>query len=235
VRSYLIVDDNRDLAENLAEIIRDGGDEALVASSGAEALELLARRRFDALLTDMRMPAMDGAELVQRARQADPGVPAIVITAFSKDSGIRAAQNQAPLAVLPKPVPVPQLLHLLAVAKRNGRILIVEDDPQLAENLAEILQDHGFSVLRLAAPGEIDGLGPEAPLLAIVDWRLPGAPDGEAVRRLTERFPRLPLVVVTAHSDVLPPAGAARFFLKPFETGRLVTTIEDLHRVRADG
>src|SRR5687767_814508 len=133
MRRYLIVDDNRPLAENLAEIVRDRGDEAVVATSGAEALALLTAERFDAVLTDMRMPAMDGAELIREARRHDPGLPAIVVTAFSKDAGIRAAQNEAPLAVLPKPVPVPQLLHLLAVARRNGRVILVEDDPVLCD------------------------------------------------------------------------------------------------------
>jgi CheY-like chemotaxis protein len=235
MRSYLIVDDNRALAENLAEIIRDRGDEAVVAGSGAEALELVARRRFDALLTDMRMPAMDGAELVQKVRRTDPGVPAIVITAYSKDAGIRAAQGEAPLAVLPKPVPVAQLLHLLEVAKRNGRVLLVEDDAVLSDNLTEILQGRGFAVVRMGSLGEIEALGPEWPLLAIVDWRVPGGPDGEAVVRLARRFPDLPLLVATAYREVSSPVKAERFFLKPFETARLVATIEDLHRVSTHG
>jgi CheY-like chemotaxis protein len=229
MRRYLIVDDNRALAENLAEIIRDRGDEARVAASGPEALDLLGRERFDAVLTDMRMPALDGAELVREVRRSDPGVPAIVFTAFFKEVGIRAARNQGPLAVLPKPVPVPQLLRLLDVAKRNGRVILVEDDPILSDNLGEILQDRGFSVVRIAEVGEIEGLPPDRPLLAIVDLRVAGAPDGEAARRLAQRFPGLPIVVSTAYRDVPIPIEAHRLFLKPFDTGDLVAVIEGLH------
>ncbi len=230
MRSYLIVDDNRALAENLAEIIRDGGDEAVVAGSGGEALALVEKERFDAVLTDMRMPAMDGAELVREVRRTDPGLPAIVITAFFKDVGLRAAKNEGPLAVLQKPVPVAQLLHLLGVAKRNGRVVLVEDDAVLADNLTEVLQDRGFSVTPLRSVGEIEGLPADRPFLAVVDLRVPGAPDGAAVRRLAQRFPGLPILVATAYRDVPLPAEADRLFLKPFDTGELLEEIESVHQ-----
>jgi two-component system, response regulator PdtaR len=230
MRRYLIVDDNRPLAENLAEIIRDRGDEAAVATSGAEALILLAAERFDAILTDMRMPAMDGAELIREARRTDPGLPAIVVTAFSKDAGIRAAQNEGPLAVLPKPVPVPQLLHLLDVARRNGRVLLVEDDPVLCDNLAEALQERGFSVAQFGSIDALEALPSDPPLLAIVDLRVPGAPDGSAFRAVAERFPGLPILVVTAYREASVPVEPDRLFLKPFDTGRLLGEVESLHK-----
>jgi two-component system, response regulator PdtaR len=230
MRSYLIVDDNLAMAENLAEIIRDRGDDAVVVGSGREALEQVKRRRFDAVLTDMRMPEMDGVELVREVRRSDPGVPAIVITAFFKDVGIRAARNEGPLAVLPKPVPVPQLLHLLGVAKRNGRVLLVEDDPILSDNLIEVLQERGFSVVRLKAVAEIEGLPADRPLLAVVDMRVPGGPDGEAARRLAERFAGMPILVATAYGDIPVDVAAQRLFRKPFDTGELLAAIESVHQ-----
>ena len=62
MRNYLVVDDTRDFAENLAEILRDRGDEVVIAENGREAAEAVRVRRFDAILTDMRMPLMGGAE-----------------------------------------------------------------------------------------------------------------------------------------------------------------------------
>jgi CheY-like chemotaxis protein len=233
MRRYLIVDDNRPLAENLAEIMRDRGDDAVVTTSGPEALGHLARQRFDAVLTDMRMPAMDGAELIREARRTDPGLPAIIVTAFSKDAGIRDAQRQGPLAVLPKPVPVPDLLRLLAVARRNGRVVLVEDDPVLADNLAEALRDRGFSVAQIGTVAELDDLPSDAPLVAIVDLRVPIAPDGEAARTLTDRFPGLPILVVTGYRDVAVPVSTDRLFRKPFDTAALVRAVETLHQASA--
>jgi CheY-like chemotaxis protein len=82
MRNYLLLDDNQAFAENLAEILRDGGDEATVVTDGRRALELARSRRFDVLLTDMKMPGMSGAAAVHHIRQVDPGLAAVVITAY---------------------------------------------------------------------------------------------------------------------------------------------------------
>ena len=73
MRRYLLVDDNRAFVENLAEILRDQGDEAFVVTSGSQGLGLIPERKFDALVTDMRMPVMGGAQLVHEIRRLDPG------------------------------------------------------------------------------------------------------------------------------------------------------------------
>jgi DNA-binding NtrC family response regulator len=232
MRRYLIVDDNEALAENVAEILRDAGDQAVVARSGPEAMGFLRREPFDALLTDMRMPGMDGAALVREARGADPGLPAVVITAFTRDEGLLAMRAQAPLAVLPKPVPVGKLLELLARAKRDGVVVIVEDDAALSENLADILRDRGFGVLTARSLEELDVLEEHRPFAALVDLRLPAAPDGAALAHLARRFPDLPLLVITAHAQVETPVVPRGVFRKPFSTAELVATVESLYESR---
>jgi CheY-like chemotaxis protein len=115
----LIVDDNVAFAENLAEIIGDTGDEAVVAASGARALELAAKRRFDVLISDMRMPQMSGGEVVRRMRVMDADLPVIIMTAYTADDELEDVGRAGLLAVLPKPVPLPRLLELLAGAARS--------------------------------------------------------------------------------------------------------------------
>jgi signal transduction histidine kinase len=139
MRRYLIVDDNLDFAENLAEIVRDGGDEVAIAEDGRAALALAREQRFDAVLTDMRMPLMGGAELVHEIRRIDPGAAAMVITAHVSDDALEAARREGLLAVLSKPVAVGRLLELLAVARRDGLVAVVEDDPRMSDNLCEAL------------------------------------------------------------------------------------------------
>jgi len=180
----------------------------------------------------MRMPGMDGATLVREARTTDPGLPAIVFTAFARDEGLSAVRAQAPLAVLPKPVPVGRLLELLARARRDGVVAVVEDDTALSENLAEVLRDRGFGVLTAGSLGELDYLAEHRPFTALVDLRLPDAPDGEALARLARRFPDLPLIVITAYSDVAPPLRPRSVFYKPFATADLVAAVESLYESR---
>jgi two-component system, response regulator PdtaR len=230
-RRYLLVDDNRAFAENVAEILRDLGDDMAVVTSGQEALALVKRRRFDAVVTDMRMPVMGGAQLVRALRRIDPGVPAIVVTAHVADRELAAARREGLLAVLSKPVPIHALLDLLAAARRDALVAVVEDDLWLTENLCEALRSRGFAAITAASVLEAEGLEPLQPFVALVDLYVPGGPAGEAMVRLSARFPGIPHLVVSGHDDAAPLPFAARFG-KPFDTGELLAAVERCYGAR---
>jgi CheY-like chemotaxis protein len=233
MRRYLVVDDNRAFAENLAEILRDGGDEVTVAEDGPSALRLVRDgARFDAILTDMRMPLMGGAELVHELRRIDPGAAAMVITAYVGDDALAAARREGLLAVLPKPVPPGQVLELLARARRDGLVVVIEDDPRMSDNVCEILRGRGFAAVTAASVLETERLGPVQPFCALVDLRIPGGPDGDAMVRLAARYPGLPMIVVTAYHDAPPPFEPLALFRKPFDTEALLAAVERLHAAR---
>jgi DNA-binding NtrC family response regulator len=232
VRHYLIVDDNQEFAENLAEIVRDRGAEVDLAVGGADAMALVRRRHYHALLTDMRMPGMGGAQVVHEVRRLDPGLPALVVTAHVADDALEAARREGLLAVLAKPVPIATLLELLGGARRDGLVAIVEDDHRLSDNLCEVLRGRGFAAVTAASVLETERLGPVHPFCALVDLRVPGGPDGEAMRRLGERFPGLPMLIMTG-VHAAPPADGPHFFRKPFDTAALLEAVERLHASRS--
>jgi DNA-binding NtrC family response regulator len=232
MRSVLIVDDNQAFAENLAEIVGEAGHRAVVVTSGAEALACAQAERFDLLVSDMRMPVMGGAELVHRVRRADPGLPAVVVTAYTNDDDLQAARQEGLLAVLPKPVPLEHLVELVEAARRDGLVALVEDDVHLSDNLSEVLRARGFAAVTAASVLETERLGDVRPFAALVDLRVKGGPDGEAMRRLTERFPGLPVLIITAHSHALATVDSearGRVFTKPFSTEKLMEAVERLH------
>jgi two-component system, response regulator PdtaR len=232
MRRYLIVDDNRDFAENLAEILRDVDDEVAIAENGREALALARDTRFDAILTDMRMPLMGGAELVHEIRRIDPGAAALVITAHAGDNDLEAARREGLLAVLQKPASPTRILELLAAARRDGLVAVIEDDSRMSDNLCEALRTRGFAAVTAASVLETERLGPVQPFCALVDLRVPGGPDGEAMRQLARKYPALPMIVVTAYHEV-PPMPHEGYFTKPFDTPSLLSAIERLHAARA--
>jgi CheY-like chemotaxis protein len=233
MRHYLLLDDNQAFAENLAEILRDAGDAATVVTDGVEALALAKDTRFDALLTDMKMPGMTGAAAVHHIRRVDPGIAAVVITAYPGENELEAARREGLLAVLPKPVPLQTLMGLLSSARRDGLVALVEDDPAMADNLSEVLRARGFSCATARSVLEADRLSMVKPFAALVDLRLPGGPDGEALRRLRARYPNLSIFIMTAYPDVAPMEGASGVFSKPFDTGVLLQALETAYASRA--
>ncbi|MBX7115789.1 MAG: response regulator [Myxococcaceae bacterium] len=229
MRHYLVVDDNRAFADNLSEILRDGGDEAVVVGNGESALAAVRAQRFDAMVTDMRMPVMGGAALVHEVRRIDAGLPAIVVTAYTQENDLVAAQQEGILAVLPKPVPVPTLLALLKAARRDGMVAVLEDDAALCHNLIEALRHRGFTAVTAASALDAERLGALRPFAALIDLRLPNSPAAQAARDLSQKFEGLKVLVMTGFPELRPTFEPAGVYLKPFDTQALLTRLDDLY------
>jgi two-component system, response regulator PdtaR len=231
MRRYLIVDDNVAFADNLAEILRDDGAEAVVVAEAAKALEAARSSRFDALVTDMRMTEMNGARLVHEIRAVDSGLPAIVVSAYTRDDDLVAAREEGLLAVLPKPAPIPRLLELLRGARRNALVAVIEDDSVLADTLAAALRDRGFSAVTARSVTETGRLRGVKPFAALVDLRVAGGPDGEALRVVLRQNPSLPVLAMTGVGEAHVIADSIHMFEKPFSTEKVMQVLEELHEV----
>ena len=109
----LIVDDNQDLAENIAEILSLKGFATEIATSAEDALPKALPDGPGILVTDYRLPGMSGAELVRAVRQTRQAVRAVVISAYTDERTISAARR-AGADFLPKPVDFASLSQLLA-------------------------------------------------------------------------------------------------------------------------
>jgi two-component system response regulator HydG len=118
----LVVDDQLSMAEMLAEGLSDRGYEATPLSSGAEAARLLREDRFDALVTDLRMPGPDGLELLAVSRRANPARPVIVMTAYSAIDTAIESIRQGAYHYLTKPFRLDELVLFLERALDEARL-----------------------------------------------------------------------------------------------------------------
>jgi two-component system, response regulator PdtaR len=194
MKSYLLLDDNRAFAENLAEILRDGGDEATVVTEGPRALSLVGTQRFDVFLTDMRMPGMSGAAAVRHIRQVDPGLAVVVITAHPEPWELEAASQEGLLAILPKPVPISPLVELLARARRDALVALLEEESaERDETLVGELRSRGFSCVTARSAADAGRLAQLRPFAALADPARPEGRAGEVLRQLRARLPSLPV------------------------------------------
>jgi two-component system response regulator HydG len=92
----LVVDDDVANAAFIRDLAVDWGYEVAVAHNAEEALALAGRQTFDLVVTDLRMPGMDGFALIRQLRERQPLVALIAITAFgSSESGVRALEAGA--------------------------------------------------------------------------------------------------------------------------------------------
>jgi DNA-binding NtrC family response regulator len=130
----LVVDDEPDMVENLVRILRREGYRCLHTTESVKALELLEAHRPDVLLTDLKMPEMDGMELLKRAHAVDPALPVIMITAFSTIESAVAAIKEGAFDYLPKNFTADHLRVAVERALRQRRLQVEN------RNLREQLQ-----------------------------------------------------------------------------------------------
>jgi len=121
----LFVDDERDLVSSLSRYFRLKGFETSGAYGVQEGVALLeeernAGRRFDVVVTDLRMPDGDGLAIVRAVRRVHPGVPVLVLTAFGTVATSVEAMRLGAVTMLEKPIPVADLEREVRSAVANG-------------------------------------------------------------------------------------------------------------------
>lgn len=109
----LLVDDERRFAEVLALSLREEGFEVETRGDPHDALELVNRESWDVVVTDLRMPKMDGLELIDCIRRASPDTACVVVTAFATVETAMEALRKGVRDYLLKPFRVEQLLFVL--------------------------------------------------------------------------------------------------------------------------
>ena len=127
--TILIVDDEKNYPLVLSAVLQDEGFETLTANSGHEALAVLEHSDVDLVLTDMKMPKMDGIELLQRIKTIDAELPVIMMTAYGTvEKAVEAMQKGAYSYIL-KPFDNEQLI--LYVNKAIAMYRVVKENRQL--------------------------------------------------------------------------------------------------------
>lgn len=236
-RSILVVDDEPDNCQNLADILTDLGFQVDTALDGPTALELLRRRRYDVALLDLMMPGMDGAALYEELKKIRPGTVALLVTAYPNNPRAEAALAAGAWRVVPKPVEFPQLLALVEQAAGQPLILVVDDDPDLCANLWDLLREQGYRVcLAHDAATAAERLATDnAFQIILLDMKLPDGNGLEVFRLARQANPEVQVVVITGHRAELEQRlrqvlaeGAQAVLPKPFTVPELLATLQRL-------
>jgi CheY-like chemotaxis protein len=124
----LVVDDEPGLLMTLAANLELEGFEVVAAESGARALDLFEQGAFDLVLSDIRMPGMNGVDLFRTLRSKQHGVPVVLMTAFALEGLVQEAIREGAFTVLPKPFDLDHVVGALTRAAKSPVVLLVDGD-----------------------------------------------------------------------------------------------------------
>jgi DNA-binding NtrC family response regulator len=200
-KRILLVDDEGSLRLTLAANLELEGFEVIEADSGERALELLQAGPFDAMLSDIRMPGISGAELFQRARQLHPDMPVLLMTAFALEEVVRGALRDGIFAVVPKPFDVEHVARVVLRAVRRPAVLLIDDREDEAQSMAEALRalglraevaPNGTSALQQLRSSPID--------VCVVDLVMPEMSGAVLVGKLRTAHPDVAAIVLSGYA-----------------------------------
>ncbi len=123
METVLIVEDKESMAQMLAETIGTAGFRCVTAKDGAEGIRQIKENKVDLVLTDLKLPKRDGMEVLRTAKEENPMLPVIMMTAYgSVDVAVKAIKDGA-YDFITKPFDTDHLLHLIRKALETQRLM----------------------------------------------------------------------------------------------------------------
>ena len=104
MKPVLVVDDEAIVRESIRDWLKDAGYEVSVAESGEEALELIQKQNFGVMILDLRLPGMNGIDVLKKVKVVKPNIKSIVITAYPTMLTQEEATKLGAIDYLVKPV-----------------------------------------------------------------------------------------------------------------------------------
>lgn len=122
VIGVLVVDDEQDIRDGSERILNRIGFQVFKASRGSEALDILSRENISLVLLDLKMPGMDGMEVLSRIQEMNPAILVIVITGYATVQTAIEAMKQGAYDFIPKPFEPDQLRIVVHRAQEKVRL-----------------------------------------------------------------------------------------------------------------
>src|SRR5712692_1207545 len=210
--TILVIDDEQMVCDLLRSVFCSHGHEVVMATSGREGLALFRQRKPRFTLLDLRMPEMDGIEVLQEIRKVDQKADVIMLTGGGTDAMEIRARGLGVTDFLRKGLPLETLIKTMdrvmqrpaqlmqaspsAVAVEDApsdsmdtlSVLVVDDEPQIRSMISKYLSRRGYRV-RVAqdGPAALAMVTKELPQFVILDMYMPGMNGLELLRELRAR------------------------------------------------
>jgi DNA-binding response OmpR family regulator/NADH:ubiquinone oxidoreductase subunit E len=256
------MEDESSVAEGLKMVLNEEGYDVDLATTGQGALDSFGEKGCDLLVADLRLPDMDGMEVIKRVKGERPETPVIVITGYASVLSAVEAMKTGVVDYLPKPFTDEEFMARVDKALKERRealseevsesvgpveegmetptdelagqpqVLLMEDEPSVAEGLKMILAEEGYGV-DLATTGQsaLDTLRQKDFDLLVADLRLPDMDGMEVIKRVKEKRPETEVIVITGYATIPSAAEAMRtgvvdYLPKPFTEEQFMATVQ---------
>jgi DNA-binding NtrC family response regulator len=208
--TILVVDDLFTDREVLKDLFEQRGFKCASAEDGYQAVELFKAGKPDVVLVDIKMPGMDGFEVLEKIKQMSPGSDVIMMSAYLNEGYLEKALKLGALTCMCKPLKIDNIIDVVDKLKKEAlnkvehySVLLVEDDEDLRATFKDLLTLNGYVVTSF-------GTGAAAVLdskktyydSVIMDLKLPDMSGIDVIHKIKEVNPDIAAILMTAHESL---------------------------------
>jgi DNA-binding NtrC family response regulator len=242
----LVVDDDKKIRVLLLDTLSALGYKTIGAEDGEEALALLEKQKPDVVVSDIKMPKLNGLSLLRNIKNKNPKIPVLMITGYNFTYTKDQALDSGADGFLVKPFRIGKIEELMQTVLGHKappdeerpyklkKILIVEDDEILRKMLCETLTSLDYFPIGVEE-GEmaLSQLKTQDFDLVISDIRMPKIDGITLLKNIKEMVPQLPVVLITGFPSTYPAQralqeGADGYLAKPFRIEKMDELLRDL-------
>ncbi len=208
----LVVDDRVEDRETLRDILVERKYRAFVAKDGYEAIDIVRRSDFDVILLDIKMPGMDGMEVLEVVKEIKPDIGVVMMTGYSSEGLAGKSLKKGAYTCLYKPfLDMEKLLRVIEEVReqRKGiasswqrvRILLVDEEANHREAISNILAGEGYRIVPVGNGSEALKRADESFFnVALVDLELPDMSGIELATKLKENNRKTCVIMMSRFS-----------------------------------
>lgn len=253
----LLVDDEEDFLASTAAVLARRGFVVDTAPNGHTALDKIDVVDYDAVVLDVKMPGINGIEVLGHIHDEHPGVTVLLLTGHSSISDAFRSAKLGISRYLSKPIEMGELAGQIraAVAESSGnpppgthkeqtedvtdaiRVTLVDDETDFLESTARLLRRRNINVSTATSGEDALALLAHDPVdIVVLDLRMPGLGGRWALEKIKRDYPRVKVIVLTGHPSVKSAIeairlGASEYMEKPPIMEDLVEAIRRLYKL----
>lgn len=119
-KRILVVDDEPNSREGLSKILTKEGYEVITADNGEAALEQAEKEAFDLIITDLKMPNINGMDVLEKIRESKPDIGVVIVTAYGEVDSYLKAMTLGAYEYLNKPIKLDELRRVIHKAMEKS-------------------------------------------------------------------------------------------------------------------
>lgn len=248
-RTVLIVDDDETTRTQLENELRRSYFNPTSVSDGQSALKILEAASTDLVLLDVKLPDIDGIELLGKIKQQNPACEVIIMTGYGGEEIAISALRKGAIDYLEKPLNMTELSAALGRAQEKllkgqgllykNTILVTDDDSVVVDRLKRFLEKEGYTVFgSTTADQGLEIVSRQKIDIVITDIQMQGMNGLEFLQKAKQLYPDIEGIVVTGHKtgefaiEALR-AGALDYISKPIDLDELLFSVaKAIERIR---